>query len=159
MKIGIIVYSETGNTLSVAEKLIEALRKRGEEPILDRITTVGKPNPSDRANVQLDHIPDVTKYDALVFASPVQAFSLAVPMFKCIGQIAPLDGRKTALFLTQHFPYPWLGGNRGMAQLEKGLLAKGALIGKAGIVNWSNKQRAAQIEEVIENAIKHLLPS
>ena len=39
MNVGIIVYSKTGNTLSVAEKLQEAIRSAGHTVNIERIET------------------------------------------------------------------------------------------------------------------------
>ncbi len=41
MKIGIIVYSQTGNTFSVAEKLKAKLTAAGHNVNIERLTTVG----------------------------------------------------------------------------------------------------------------------
>jgi flavodoxin len=81
MKIGILVYSGTGNTLSVAEKLKEKLITNGHNVEFKRIETAGEYNPQRPMDkVEFKEIYKIDKYDAIVFASPVQAFALSPVM-------------------------------------------------------------------------------
>ncbi len=156
MRIGIVIYSETGNTLSVAQGIIERFTTAGNTTVLERVTPVGKPNPSSK-NVIYESMPDLSGYDALVFGSPVQAFSLALGMAKFIPQLKPLNGKRAAVFVTQQLPFAWLGGNRAVSQMESLLKEKGATVSKAGIVNWSGKARQDQTDSVIDNAVRQIL--
>lgn len=148
MNIGIIVYSQTGNTYSVAKKLEEKLAAAGHTVTLERIEVVGDVAPGQ--SVQFKTLPDATKYDALVFGSPVQAFSLCQAMVGYLKQVAPLQGKQVALLVTQAFPYPWLGGNRAVRQMTRLCNAKGATVCGSGIVNWMKKRREQQIVEVVD---------
>ena len=56
MDIGIMVYSQTGNTLSVAEKLKEALSEKGHTVTVDRVTAQGEVAPG--RSVSLEQMPD-----------------------------------------------------------------------------------------------------
>ena len=76
MKIGIIVHSITGNTLSVAEHIQQQLAEKGHTAVIERIRPSGKEPVQSEAAVQLTSMPDLSGYEALVFGSPVQAFSL-----------------------------------------------------------------------------------
>ena len=73
MNVGIIVYSQTGNTLSVAQKLEQTLRANGHVASIARVDPVQN-NPRASGPVKLKSAPDVSVYDAIIFASPVQAF-------------------------------------------------------------------------------------
>lgn len=157
MKVGVVVYSETGNTLFVAQKIIERLNGSGNQAVLERITTIGKPNPADRSEVHYENLPVLEGYDAFVFGSPVQGFQVAPAMAKYIPQIAHLKGKKAVGFVTEQFPFPWMGGNRSLSQLESLLKSGGALPSKAGVVNWSGGKRQELIQEVVDNAVRHLL--
>ncbi|MEA3239842.1 MAG: hypothetical protein U9Q94_08730 [Candidatus Bipolaricaulota bacterium] len=79
MKIGIIIYSQTGNTLSVGEKLKERLATAGHSAEIEQVTVVGSRKSGDRA-FQLAIRPNVAQYDALVFGSAVEAFPLSPVM-------------------------------------------------------------------------------
>ena len=148
MNIGMIVYSQTGNTHSVALKLQEKLSAAGHEVALERIEVVGDVEPGKP--VQFATAPDAAKYEALVFGSPVHAFSLCQAMVEYLKQVAPLQGKKVACLVTQAFPFPWLGGNRAVRQMKRLCQSKGTTVSGAGIVNWMKKSREQQIVQVVD---------
>lgn len=96
MKIGIIVYSHTGNTLSVAWKIEQAIRAAGHEVRTEKVEPVID-NPNSDTPAELKSSPDVDQYDAVVFASPVHAFSLSRIMKHYLLQLPDLTG-KSPLF-------------------------------------------------------------
>jgi len=98
----------------------------------------------------LQKLPDIGQYDALVFGSPVQAFSLSSPMSCYLSQVESLQDKKVALLVTQQFPFPWLGGNRAIGQMKKICESKGATVFGSGIVNWSKSNREQKIVEVVD---------
>jgi flavodoxin len=149
MKIGIIVYSRTGNTLSVALKLKEKLSKAGHAAEIERVTTDGEIRPGAK-NLPLKTLPEVSTYQALVFAAPVLAFSLSPVMKSYLPQITSLKGKKVALLVTQYFPFKWMGGNQAVGIMTKICRLKGADVSASGIINWSKKNRNQQITEVVD---------
>ncbi|RDU22526.1 flavodoxin family protein [Anaerosacchariphilus polymeriproducens] len=150
MKVGIIVYSKTGNTLSVAERLKEKLIKKGCSVNLEQIETVNE-NPSESKNFELKNIPNIKDYDILFFGAPVWAFSLSGVMNAYLSQIPSLMGKKAGVFVTQHFPYSWMGGNHSVKKMKTTCQQKGAVIVDTGVINWSHKKREDQIIELINN--------
>jgi len=148
MNIGMIVYSQTGNTHSVATKLEEKLAAAGHAVTLERIEVTGEVQPGKP--VQFTTLPDAEEYEALVFGSPVHAFSLCQAMVDYLEQVASLQGKKVALLVTEAFPYPWLGGNRAVRQMKRACESKGAIVCGSGIVNWMKKRREQQIVEVVD---------
>jgi len=153
MKIGIILYSQTGNTYSVSLKLKEKLITAGHSVDIERLKVVGEVRPGTK-DIGFENLPDVEPYDVLVFGSPVQAFSLSSVMASYLTQIVSLQGKKVALLVTQFFPFPWMGGNRTAGQMKKICESKGAVICGAEIVNWSNPSREKRITEVVEKLSK-----
>jgi len=75
MKIGIIVYSQTENTYSVALKLQDKLLSDGHEVNLERVIPVGEIPPRAKA-VEFQNAPEVAGYDALVFGCQCMHFLL-----------------------------------------------------------------------------------
>ena len=153
MKIGIILYSQTGNTYSVSLKLKEKLITAGHSVDIERLKAVGEVRPGMK-DIRFETLPDTEPYDALVFGSPVQAFSLSSAMASYLTQIASLQGKKVAFLVTQFFPFPWMGGNRTVGQMKKICESKGATVCEAEIVNWLNPSREKRITEVVEKLIK-----
>jgi len=148
MRVGIIVYSKTGNTLSVAERLEKALSSAGHDVEIQKVK-VNSDKEGSTGKLSLISNPDVTPYDAIIFAAPVHAFSLAPAMKLYLGQIADLSKKKVYGFVTQQFKKPWLGGNRAIRKLNALCQKKGAELQDTGIVNWSNSKREKQIEELV----------
>lgn len=154
MNIGIIVHSQTGHTLSVAEKLKQSLLLKGHSVTIERVTTV---NESSRAsNIQLQTIPIVEEYDCLFLGAPVWGYSLSPVMILYLTQLTTLKDKKIGCFVTESFPYPWMGGSRAVNQMKILCEQKGALASKIGVVNWSSRKRINKIDAVIENAINLL---
>jgi flavodoxin len=152
MKIGIIVHSQTGNTYSVIQKLKEKLLRAGHSVNVERLETVGgeKTNVKDVTSIQLKTKPDISSYDRLIFAGPVQGASISPVLAAYLNQIASLQNKKVICLVTEFFPYPWMGGNRAISQMKNICESKGASIMGTGIVNWMGIQREKRIEEVVE---------
>ena len=140
MNIGIIVYSQTGNTLSVAEKLKEKLTAAEHTVSLEKVTVAGGRKQGDRT-FQLETQPDPGPYDAVLFASYVEAFSLCEVMARYLKQLESLDGKRVACLVTQAFPYPWMVGNRAIRQMRKRCQSKGATVVGSDVVNWAKSRR------------------
>jgi len=153
MNISIILYSQTGNTYSVSLKLKEKLITAGHSVDIERLKVVGEVR-SGIKDIKFEKLPNTEPYDALVFGSPVQAFSLSSVMASYLTQIASLQGKKVAFLVTQFFPFPWMGGNRTVGQMKKICESKGAVVCGAEIINWSNPSREKRIIEVVEKLSK-----
>ncbi|HUT86844.1 MAG TPA: flavodoxin [Candidatus Heimdallarchaeota archaeon] len=149
MNIGIIVYSQTGNTLSVAEKLKEKLAAVRHVVVLEQVTVAGGRKSGDRA-FQLETRPDVAQYEALIFGSAVEAFSLSAVLATYLRGIGSLEGKQVACLVTQSFPYPWMGGNRAIRQMRRICESKGATVRGSAIVNWAKSRRAKTTAQAIE---------
>ncbi len=150
MKVGIIVYSHTGNTKSVAQKLQDKLAKAGHSVKLEQIKVSGEIRPG-MTDIHFESLPDAGNYEALVFGAPVMAFSLSPVMTAYIKKLEPLKKMKIACFVTHHFPFKWMGGKQAIRQMKKFCEAKGAAVCGTGIVSWSGRNRNEQINELAES--------
>lgn len=149
MKIGIIVISDTGHTYSVAVKLKDKLSANGHQAELERLEMKVNTSAGRVKNAEFKSMPEIKKYDALVFAAPVHAFALHEAMKSYLGKIPQLPEKKVALFTTQFFPFKWMGGNNAIRKMKKMCKARGAVICTSGVVNWGNKKRNQQITDVV----------
>jgi NAD(P)H dehydrogenase (quinone) len=148
MKIGIIVYSQTGNTYLVAQHLKERLEASKHTAVIERVTVDSAL--SRGKNVKFTQIPAVEEYDALVFGSPVHAFSLAQPMAAYLKQLPSLQKKKAACFVTKQLPFSWTGGNRALSAMKKICASKGAKVSGSGIVVCSGAQREQNVKRCVE---------
>ena len=150
MKVGIIVHSHTGNTLSVAERLKAAMASKGHSVSIERVVAVNE-DPASKDPVVLKNTPDTGSYDALVFAAPVRAFSLSPVMKAYLAQLSALSGKKVACFVTQQLPFKWMGGSGALGQMKNACSSKGASPVKTGVVNWGSKKREELLADVVLN--------
>jgi hypothetical protein len=153
MNIGIIVFSRTGNTLSVAEKVREAAVKQGHTAAIERVHAEHE-EPGNKFPLRLTTLPDPKAYDALIFGAAVEGFSLSPALNAYLTQLPALGGRRVGCFVTQHLRKPWMGGNRAIRQMRALLKAKGLDAQTTGIVNWTSPAREAQIALVAASLAK-----
>ena len=151
MNIGLIVYSQTGNTLAVAQRIQETLIAAGHTADIEQITAE---TASGDAPVKLTSAPDPAKYDAVILGAPVQAFSLCRQMTAYLKQMPSIKGMPVGCYLTQGLPKKWMGGNRACRSMRKLCLAKGADPIEVGHVHWKSDQRDAQIAATVSGIVK-----
>ena len=149
MNIGIIVYSHTGHTLSVAMKLKEKLSAAGHVVTLEQVETAG-PVSLSATSADLKTKPAIDTYEALVFGSPVWGGVPAPPMMSYLEQVTSLEGKKVACLVTGLFPPGW-GRNQTMAQVKEICESKGATVCGSGSVGWLSLGRKRQISKVVDS--------
>lgn len=149
MNIGMIVYSRTGNTLSVAEKLEARLSAAGHAVTLKRLEVVG-PATLSNEEAPLKTKPAVDPYDALVIACPVRGGIPAPPMMTYLRQVESLQGKEVALLVTGFFPAAGWGRNQTIAQLDQVSESKGATVCGSASVGWFSLTRRRQIARAVD---------
>ncbi len=153
MKIGIIVFSKTNNTFSVAERLKAALVEKGQDVQIERIIPEND-DPGVKPPIVFRNKPDVAPYDVVIFASPVWAFSLAVVMKEYLEQISSLQEKRVFSFVTKQLASKFTGGTKANKQIKAAVTAKGGTVEKSLIVSWKNKKREEEIDYLIQEIIK-----
>ncbi len=149
MNIGIIVFSQTGHTHSVAQRLEKKLVQAGHSASVERVEIYGELGTA-AADFQLKACPDVDGYDAIVFGAPVMGFALSPAMKGYLAQIAPLDGKKVACFITKQLPFYWTGGKQAVKTVKELCASKNGAICGSGIVIWSSARREEMISNVVD---------
>ena len=153
MNIGIIVYSRTGHTFSVANKLQQTLSTAGHTVNLERVETAG-PVSMGATNVALKTKPGVDAYDALVFGCPVRGGEPAPSMASYLEQLGSLEGKKVACLVTGFFPVAGWGRDQTIDQMKQICKSKGATVCGSGSVGWFSFSRKRQIAEVADDLSK-----
>ena len=149
MNIGIIVYSKTGHTLSVATKLKERLATEGHTVNLERVEA-SRPVNAGVKYVQLKTKPEIKAYDGLVFCSPVRGGVMPPAMTRYLEQVTSLQGKKVACLVTHFFPVGW-GANQTLSQMKEICESKGATICGSGNVGWPRLGLKRRIADVVDN--------
>ncbi len=149
MKIGIIIHSQTGHTYSVAEKLKDKLSDAGHSVSIERLTSADGKR-TDPKKIRIEKLPDLSAYDALVLAAPVQAFSASPVMKAYLPQLPALNGKKVAVFVTKGLPFKWTGGNNAISQIKSAVESRGGKVVGTGIVVWPGGNRDKRIADLVE---------
>lgn len=149
MHIGLIIHSQTGHTLAVAEKLVSVLEKAGHTVTF---THLKSEKASDGKATQPLVFPSLDTYDGIVFGSHVEAFQLALPMKEALDRMGPLNGKIIGCLVTQQLKKPWLGGSWASMKMSKICTLKGGQVKAVTSVQWSSSER----ESLIENALGEL---
>jgi flavodoxin len=155
VNIGIIVYSQTGHTLSVATRLKERLSAAGHVVTVEQIEAMGPARPR-ATSVKLRTRPRIDAYDALVFGSPVWGGALASPVTSYLEQISSLEGKKVACLVTSAFAAAGWGRNQTIAQMVAVCESKGATVcGSAGVgwFSWTRKRRISEAVDALSAVI------
>lgn len=150
MKIGIIVHSHTGNTLSVAERIKEQLTASGHNVTMEKVLALKDDEPQ-YANVKFENKPGIEGYDVVFFGCPVRGFSVSPIMHAYLEQLSGLQEKKIICFLTQQFPWKWAGGNHTLRQMDRICSSKGGKVIGLGGINWSRKTRDQDIIELVNH--------
>ena len=137
----VVIYSKTGNTRSVAERLVGP-----SCPLLEVKPRVDDPNIQ---NPELKEIPDLSTYDHVVLGSPVHGFMLSKVMNAYILK-TDFTGKTVDLFVTHFFPFAWMGGNQTLKQMKKLVEKKGGTVNLLTSINWKNKKRTTDIDSLVE---------
>ncbi len=153
MKIGLFVHSYSGNTLSVAEQLAQKLQRDGHTVELKKLEPVGgeDKNEIDINRIQFQPEPDISGYDFVILGAPVRGFSISPVLAAYLSKVSSLKGQKIDLFVTQAFPFSWMGGNNAIKQMKNTCLRMGADVGNTAIVNWRSKRKEAQIKDILDS--------
>ncbi len=152
MKIGLIVYSQTGNTLSVAKKIYDKLNSDGYDVNLEEIKA--KREKKDSQQFEIVKSPTLDKYDVVILGSYIEAFCLCPVMKSYLNKIESFKNKKVLCFLTQYFPYPWMGGNNGIKKIKSICESKNGEVKDYAVINWSNKKRDEMITNLIDKFVK-----
>ncbi len=153
MNIGMIVYSETGNTQAVAQRVAETLTAAGHSVEIRQVTIEAREKAD--AQVKLKDVPSADGFDLLIFGAPVQAFSLCRAMTLYLKQLKSVRGVPVGCYVTQGLNKKWMGGNRAYKTMRKLLMARGAAEPlRIGHVHWKSAEREEQIADLVSTAVK-----
>jgi len=150
MKIGIIIYSQTGNTKNVAGKIQDKLQASGHTVIIEEIAIKGN-IPAQPGKFELVGIPDTESYDALIFGAPVQAISLNPVMKAYMKKLPSISGKKAAIYVTKQIPLLWVGGTGAVAIMKKACESRGAEVLGTEIAVWAKNKREQSIRRCVDN--------
>ena len=148
MSTGIVIYSYTGHTQTVIEKLADQMEKK---PAIFTLEPARQINLSD-LKTPIKSIPDITAYDTIILATPVHGSRMSSPMATFLDETQALKDKKVILLATHFFPHKW-----GCAQMFQAIEEECDQIGAEVIhtddMCWPGLARKAQLAKLIERTI------
>ena len=156
MKCQMIYYTMTHHTEEVITALKEALEKHNWDITLMPVK-VSNPKEGDALKLQYTNSPKPSKNVITVFASPVQAFSLATPMKQYLRNLHDEIDAPAYYFVTAGLPKGWMGANRSIRTMQKFTQKNKAMPIESAIVHWGKKDREDQISRLISQFTASLL--
>jgi flavodoxin len=149
MKIGVVIYSLSGHTRSVAKRLEQALSTAGHTVTVEEIETVGPVKPGMHTAELVDD-PDVEAYEGLVLGVPVWGGHPASPMRAYLEQVESLSGKRVACLTTGFFPFANWGRNQTLTEMAEACEVRGAEVVGSESVGWLSLSRRRQIDEAVD---------
>lgn len=139
---GIVLYSKTGETRKIANRLQETLNCPLHEIIPESY------DPKILKPILIE-APEIGAFETVILASPVHAFQVATVMRQYLLQ-TDFAGKTVDLFVTHYFPYSWLGGRQALREMKRLVEQKGGTVRHQTSINWSSKKREASILAMLE---------
>jgi len=139
MKAIVIVHSETGNTKLFADSIKNSIEKRNIECTLVQIKTdipMRNYNPS-KQSITITNMPEVEGFDYVLVGGPVMGFQANPVIMKCLREMKSLSGKKFIPFVTQHFPFKFMGGSNAISMMSKSAEKSGAVVLSGSVINIS----------------------
>lgn len=152
MKIGMIVHSETGHTMGVAQAILEELKAEGHDVEVRSVVAKSK-RPWKEQVPALQETPDPHGYDVLVLGAPVWGFCLSQVMKEYLYATRPLKAERLVLFSTCALPR-FFGGKRALKQMASISKMPADRVVFAGAARFPRRKRPRHIDEVVDNAVK-----
>ena len=125
MKVGIIVYSQSGHTATFARTIADHLREAGIEYDVELLRPHGIPKPWT-GKIEFRRIPELEEYDVVLIGGPVWALNASKVISKYLNSIKPIKGKKAIPFVTHGLPMKSLGANRALNKMTTELEELGA---------------------------------
>ena len=120
MKVGIIVYSQSGHTAAFARAIADHLREAGIDYGIELLRPQGIPKPWTR-NIEFRRIPEIDEYDTVLVGSPVWGFNASRVIIKYFSEMKSLKGKRALPFVTHGLPIKSLGANRSLKRMSADL--------------------------------------
>ncbi|WP_027108023.1 flavodoxin family protein [Lacticigenium naphthae] len=148
MHIGMIIQSYSGNTLDVANLYKQVLEKNNHHVTLEVITTKNK-NAQGNEPIELNHTPDPSLYDCLIFGAPVKGLSLSPIMIAYLTKMPSLKKKKAGIFITEYLPFAWMGGAKSLDQLSQLIEEHQGTVVYKHVINLETRRQPEKIIELI----------
>ena len=144
MKIQILAHSQTGNTLQVANAIQLNLDPDGHTVVLTHIKADDERS-LDPDRIKISALPNVKDADLIVLGGPVRGFAPSAAVIKTIKGLNGFSGKPVMLYVTEFFPFDFMGGKRALESMKRLVEGRGGKVVETRIIHWYNWGRNLKI--------------
>lgn len=164
LKVGIIFYSFSGNTKKACEFLSNKLKEQqcDADLIELKLEREEKSFLKQCRDARAKKIPkilnencDVSKYDFIIFASPIWAFTFAPALRAFLTKAQGLSGKRAACCFTHGSS---LGANKALRELEDILRIKDAHVQFSKSISGAKTNKAEYLEQQYKDLLEIAKP-
>jgi len=162
MKIAIVFYSFSGNTRNLARFIQESFSGHAAELVDLKLAKEEKNFLKQCRDAAFKKRPELAgsafnpeKFDLIVFASPVWAYTFTPALRSVLSKIDNLSNKKAAVVLTCG---SGAGTKKALQELENMLKQKGANVVFTGVVHGHKCTRAAYLNEQLKDLFSKIAP-
>lgn len=156
MNICILVHSKTGTTLKFGKMIEDALRKKSHKVEFIQLETnqpVSMANQNQSNNFRIINLPSEKEFDAFLVGCPVWGFQPTPVVIAALKQLNKLSGKKFLPFVTQSFPFSFMGGKQAIAQMSSMAKNLGAVVLEGESVQRMCRNTQTLMKRAVENII------
>jgi flavodoxin len=153
MKIGIMVFSYTGNTAKAAQEMKKNLAEKGHSVKIERIETDGDAQKMKK-DIKFKNKPKIDPYDIIILGAPVWGFNLPPVMKEYLEDLPSMRGKRSYVYVTKQFSPHWTGGNQSVKKMRKMVESKGGEVLGSGVIAWKKSGPTDDLHEVVNDCSK-----
>lgn len=157
MKVNMVLYSHTGHTMRVGERISQVLHSNGIEVLINRLETVERLN-FQALSVRTKEIPLIEGYDVIILGTPVHGGRMSAPLRFFIDETPSFENIPFIVFATHLFRRGW-GGTQTIQSVRKLCEGKGGIFLGAADVKWLSFFRGQEITRAVDDVWKFLKKS
>ncbi|HAS73079.1 MAG TPA: flavodoxin [Clostridiales bacterium UBA8960] len=152
MNIQILVHSMTGNSLHVANMLKLNLESEDHHVGLTHIKADDEKN-LDPDQIKITALPDIKNADLIIIGGPVRGFAPSTAIKKLLKSFGSLKGKKVVLYVTEFFPFNFMGGKQALTAMANAIEKRGGKVEIKRVIHWYNWGRNLKILKFV-HAVK-----
>lgn len=155
MNIGIIVHSKSGHTFNVARKIASQCTAEKIDSEIIQLKAEGTLAPRSK-DITISNPPAIDKYDAIIFAGPVWAFTASPVITAFLKSVKDCKSKKILCFVTMGFPFPFLGGKGALNVMNKILSGSGGTVVPGEVITSVALSNRAKLKCIVERIVQKI---
>lgn len=156
MNVGILVHSNTGHSMTVADALKKGIEKKHHTCDILPVNAINEVPKKAPKSIVFDTFYDLKPYDFMIYAAPVWGFNLSSIMKRYLQSIELPKKQKAGFFTTHFFAFKFLGATKAIKQMQKLTNVHDELTMFKSTIAYNKKTTDADIDAFVDYATNQL---